>query len=240
MTRREELQERYEDALFALMMDEVATAEGKKALEENERLKNDPDAAVPEDVSKRCLKTIRRHFAQQRAKAVGRFTVKAFRNIALVAGICSILFTAAFAVSEPLRVNTMNLVVQVFGESTDFQFASQTPSNTYTVVADWLPEGYALESRQEDGLGSVYNYRKTENEYFSVLYVQGEGVLLSIDTEGAEVETIEIRGVQAMLAKKGDEQQIVFKTIDKTAFIQIIGNGMASEDLIHIAEQLKY
>ena len=35
MTRREMLLEQYEDALFALMMDEVAAVEGQKALEEN-------------------------------------------------------------------------------------------------------------------------------------------------------------------------------------------------------------
>lgn len=35
MTRREELQEAYEDAMFALLMDYVAESEGKKALEEN-------------------------------------------------------------------------------------------------------------------------------------------------------------------------------------------------------------
>ena len=41
MTKREQLREEYEDALFALMMDEFAVAEGEKALEENERLKKD-------------------------------------------------------------------------------------------------------------------------------------------------------------------------------------------------------
>lgn len=240
MTRREELQERYEDALFALMMDEVATSEGKKALEENERLKNDPDAAVPEEVSRRCRKTIRRHFAKQRAATAGRFTVKAFRNVALVAGICSILFTAAFAASEPLRVNTMNLVVQVFGDRTNFQFTDRTPSNTYTVVANWLPDDYVLESRQEDGFGSTYYYEKTESEYFSVQYTRGDGALMSVDTEDAEVQTIKIDGEQASLVKKGDEQQIVWSTPDKAAFLWIIGTGVSKEDLIHVAEQLKY
>ena len=37
MTRREELQEAYEDAMFALLMDYVAESEGEKALEEIEK-----------------------------------------------------------------------------------------------------------------------------------------------------------------------------------------------------------
>ena len=47
MTKREQLREEYEDALFALMMDEFAVAEGEKALEENVRLKIDPVFVVP-------------------------------------------------------------------------------------------------------------------------------------------------------------------------------------------------
>ena len=56
MTRREQLQEQYEDALFALLMDELARSEGEKLLEENERLKQEPDADIPDDVMKRCCK----------------------------------------------------------------------------------------------------------------------------------------------------------------------------------------
>ena len=76
MNRRERLQDRYEDALFALLMDDIATMESKKAEEENERLQNDPSAAVPEDLDRRCMQLIHRHFAKQKARAAGRFTVK--------------------------------------------------------------------------------------------------------------------------------------------------------------------
>ena len=41
MTKRERLLEEYEDSLFALIMDEFAEEEGKRLLEENERLKQD-------------------------------------------------------------------------------------------------------------------------------------------------------------------------------------------------------
>ena len=50
MTRRENLRDQYEDALFALLMDDLAWQEGERLLELNERLKNDPDADVPEEV----------------------------------------------------------------------------------------------------------------------------------------------------------------------------------------------
>ena len=66
MNRRDELRERYEDALFAFLMEDVIETEGKKMLEENERLKQDPLAAVPEAVDYRCIQTIKRGFAKER------------------------------------------------------------------------------------------------------------------------------------------------------------------------------
>ena len=48
MANRETRKEQYEDALFALLMDEMAQEDGKELLRLNEQLKQDPGAAVPE------------------------------------------------------------------------------------------------------------------------------------------------------------------------------------------------
>lgn len=69
MKTREQLQEEYEAALFALMMDYMAQAEGKRLREENERLKNDPAAQIPESLDQRCLQTIQRAFLRREAAA---------------------------------------------------------------------------------------------------------------------------------------------------------------------------
>ena len=49
MTRREKLEEQYEDAYFALLMDAVAEKEGVRLEELNDHLNQDPSAAVPEE-----------------------------------------------------------------------------------------------------------------------------------------------------------------------------------------------
>ena len=43
---------------FAQMMGEVAREEGRKALEENERLKKDETFVVPESTYRKCLASI--------------------------------------------------------------------------------------------------------------------------------------------------------------------------------------
>lgn len=66
MKTREQLQDEYEDALFALLMYDVAKLEGQRAIEENKRLQNDPNAAVPDSVNQKCLQLINRIFFKKK------------------------------------------------------------------------------------------------------------------------------------------------------------------------------
>jgi hypothetical protein len=49
---------------FELLMEQVAKAEGERLMAENERLKADPSATVPEEVSRRMLALIDGHFLE--------------------------------------------------------------------------------------------------------------------------------------------------------------------------------
>lgn len=62
MNEDERLYEQYEDAFFALLMNRVAEANGKELMQKNEELLTDPDAAVPDRLSKRCLHTIEKSY----------------------------------------------------------------------------------------------------------------------------------------------------------------------------------
>ncbi|MEG0755941.1 MAG: DUF4367 domain-containing protein, partial [Oscillospiraceae bacterium] len=84
------------------------------------------------------------------------------------------------------------------------------------------------------------SYRKSETEFIQISYLLSEGTVLSVDTEDAETENIRINGTQGMLIKKGCGQQIVWATSDKSAFVGVIGTGVTTEDLIHIANELEY
>ena len=50
------------EAAFALLMHAVAVLEGKRLLQENERLKSDPAAAVPPEIDQKCTETIKKAF----------------------------------------------------------------------------------------------------------------------------------------------------------------------------------
>lgn len=240
MNRREQLQDRYEDALFALLMDEIATKEGKKAIEENERLKNDPSAAIPEDVDQRCLQTIRRRFVRQGARAAERFTVKAMKRVVMAAGLAALLFTGAFAASETVRVKTLNLVIEVFDTNTRLSFANQPEDIPLEIHVGWLPEGFTLDSHESNETSTWYYYQKSENETLYIDYRITFGTVASVDTEDAEIESVAINGIDAMLIKKATDMQLVWTDKNNTVFIGLVGTGIPQDDLIHVASTLKY
>lgn len=240
MTRREQLQDRYEDALFALLMDEIATAEGEKAEAENERLKNDPSAVIPEDLDKRCMRTIRREFAKRRVRSVGRFTAKAMKRVALAAGIAAILFTTALATSETVRVHVLNLAIEVFETNTEFRFSNSSEQAAPQLSVGWVPDGYTLTDQGDDAISLWSEYRNAKNQMLIITYWKTDGLTVGIDTENAEVEHIQVQGAQAMLVKKGNRVQLVWPVNNNSIFVDIIGYGIDSKDIIHIANELNY
>ena len=142
MTRREQLQENVEDAVFALLMEDVAEQEGKRLIEENEQLKHDPSAKVPDDLDKRCRKIIKRSYAKDRRRTVGRTIHNILGNVALAAMVCIMLFVSVFAAVPEIRVMTLNLLIEISDVSTVFDLSGCTMGPPLKMLGPMEPIAY--------------------------------------------------------------------------------------------------
>lgn len=240
MKNREQLREQYEDALFAMMMGELASREGEKAMKENKRLQDDPAAAVPGQIDRKCMQTIRGHFRKNHIRKAGRTARKALGIAAMVFGIFSALFVGAFAMSETVRANTMNLITETFGESTDFYFAPSPTNAVPQIKAGWVPEGFVLEDEGSDEMSSWFFYTNENGKYIRAFHTFGDGTVFSVDTENANIEHVQVCGVQAMLITKGDKAHITWGDWEEKGFVEIFCSGISPETLIRIAEGIQY
>ena len=249
MTRREQLQEQYEDALFALLMDELATTEGQAALEENERLKNDPEYAVPTDVRQRCLKTISRCCAKKTLRRTGKVLCRGFSRVAVIGMICMLLFTTAFAASPTFRANTLNLVMEIFEDSTAISFSNSNSENSsfledFNVDVNWVPEGYTLVDQSEDSFLSSLRYRSETGDEILINIFKGENGVLNIDTENAQVEPVTIQGCDGLLVLKDGDAQLAWGNENGPYQVGIIAKNSETEEdvqnLLKIAENLTF
>ena len=239
MTKHEKLQEQYEDALFALLMEEFAAEEGKSALEEHERLKRDPTFDGPQDVRQRCLKTIAKTCTKQSLRRTGKSFCKVFTKVAVVATFCMLLFTTAIAVSPTLRANTFNLVVSVFEDRTELRLENSTnDSGPDHVTAGWLPDGYQLVEAENNAF-QIRNIYKDQNgnSVFVNVFRKSSGVV-GVDTEQADVETANVNGYFAMIIQKNNISQVAWA--NETLGYQVIieSENLPSDSLMKIAENL--
>ena len=83
MNEDERLYEQYEDAFFALLMNRVTEANGKELMQKNEELLTDPDAAVPDRLSKRCLHTIEKSYRKAQIQKAAKKTLRTLNRVAL-------------------------------------------------------------------------------------------------------------------------------------------------------------
>ena len=245
MTRREQLREQYEDALFALIMDEVSEIEGQKALEENEALKNDPDAAVPDMTMKRCRRVIDREFAKRNARTAGRISIRVLNKVAMVALLGAFLFTGAFAASETFRVSTLNLVLETFEDHTNIDFTSSPiPESTDSghmsnLEIGWIPEGFELTSDEKwtHAQSLIYSDLNGNTLYIDLTFV-GENGKMGIDTEDAAIEHTTIHGYDVMLVTK-DYLQAVMAMPDHQQILCVASEGtITMEEIIKVMENI--
>ena len=87
MTRRERLLEQYEDAFFALLMEDVMIREGARLEARNQRLLEDPAAAAPESLDRRCLRAIDHCASALKRQSARRRAGKILRSAAVAAAM---------------------------------------------------------------------------------------------------------------------------------------------------------
>ena len=267
MTNREPLVEQYEDALFALLMEGVAEAEGEEALRLNEKLKSDPDAEVPEVMRRRCEKTIRTAFAKRQLRAMGRTSARWFTRVAVIAALCGLMFTAAFALSEGFRISTLNAIIQVteYGTQIAFHQTSHDAEDNATTpygqnvnshfLVNWLPDGYQL---TDEYIGTELNTTVFSNDINSYISIENfhysETTVYNFDTENTSKKEISICGHEATLYIKDSdavkeeyfsmpqiESEMTLIWIDTTThFIwQISATNLTEEEMIQVAEGIQ-
>lgn len=244
MTRRERLQEQYEDALFALLMDDLAVEQGKRAYEENEKLKKDSQFEIPIESQKRCLQTISRCCTKKHLRTFSHQFYGAFSKVAVIAMVAIMLVTTALAVSPTLRSGAMNLLIETFQNRTEFRLVRDSSpeissENGLNFTANWLPSGYKLEKHSEDKFSSQSIYSSHTGQKITIELLKGENMGLSLDTEDATVSHVMINEKDTILVSKDEVLQLCLAREDLGIYLHIIGNAGQQDDIIKIAEHIE-
>ena len=224
MKNREQLWEDYEEARFALLMDALAEAEGEEALRLSEALNRDPEGALPPEVDRRCEAVIREAFVQRRLHATGRTAVRWLTKVLVAAMLGAVMFAAAFALSEDVRVATLNAVIKVMDDRTQITFesaggdaggtAAPPAEGTaaedgleyhYNIALEWVPEGFELEGGIEGGSDLVSYLSPVDGLLEVSVTPYSQSSVYNLNTEGCTKQEITVQGHPAELYVTGEE-----------------------------------
>lgn len=224
MKNREQLWEDYEEARFALLMDALAEAEGEEALRLSKALNRDPEGALPPEVDRRCEAVIREAFVQRRLHATGRTAVRWLTKVLVAAMLGAVMFAAAFALSEDVRVATLNAVIEVMDDRTQITFegaggdaggtAAPPAEGTaaedgleyhYNIALEWVPEGFELEGGIEGGSDLVSYLSPVDGLLEVSVTPYSQSSVYNLNTEGCTKQEITVQGHPAELYVTGEE-----------------------------------
>jgi len=247
MMSHEKLLENYEDALFALLMEQVAEEEGALLYEQNETLKLNAEAAVPESIDRKCRMIIARSFNVRRLKEAGRIITKAFNKVAVICFVSLMLYSATYAVVPEVRIKTLNLLIEVsnvatslsFGNSGDSTTGSEPYNEYYGYDLGVIPKGFALTGEGHDSRLTWVEYTDKNGANIYLRFGGSLSLINNVDTEDADsVEQIWVRGYEGLLVEKEGSIQIAWADLGQEIFINVYCKGIDKESFIMIVQNL--
>lgn len=243
MNRREQLMENYENALFALLMNQVAEEEGKRLQKENLRLKQDPQAAVPAATDRRSLRTIRRAFSKDERRHVVRVTGRVLNKVALAAMLAATLFITAYAMNPEVRVGTLNLLIESSNVASRLNLGAEeeieTTDNVMNSEKDLIlgytlpnvPDGFELCGQEVLEHGAWIEYRRGIDESIYIDVNNTNNTVIDSEVqEQADAEAIQVQDYDGLLVEKEERIHITWGDTEH----RIVQNNFVPKCLIHI------
>ena len=250
-SRHDELQERYQDALFALLMNEYVQKQGQKALEENERLKKSYEIELSQTFDKKIRRQIRHYWGVYKHKSGRKSLKKIVKHVGIVLCAAVMLTVTVFAAFPELKIKVMNLWLDITDKTAEFRFFDNSDSTEAIVPQDdfvvtWLPDGfYENEKTYMEDFIIEYKYLSDslpeEEACITVTKILGDGTVTSIDTEDSEVRNVMVGNTNAIFTRKNgfNDISLTWRVEGENALMRIVALGISEEDLMKIAENIQ-
>lgn len=245
MNRREQLFQQCEDDIFSLLMLDYAEQEGARLEAENQRLKQDPEAAIPDSAYQKGLKAIQRGMRARRRRTLARGANVVLHRVAVAVLIGVLLFTTAFAISPAFREGVRNLVVSMTAESADLELVTTEAAVGSDLLSHYVfpdcPEGFELVNEGIDNFKRWVVYRDTSERYICFSIQLTENTSFGMDTEDMEtMEPLTVNGFEGVLVEEENTCNLVYADTSHNTFIQVYCIGIDKETTLELSNKITY
>ena len=230
--KKQKLLEQYDDAAFALLMDEYAEEEGARLMAEFEAAQAAGQVPqMPAELDEQCRRMIRR----DRAKKRGKQAARSFRKVAVKAAVAVLVFiglmTTVVLSVDALRVPVLNYFIQLSETSgiIDFGNAHSKQPTSDSFPHDLIPDGYTeVHSELKNGLPTCM-YANAEGFLilFDITHSHGK---FAFDTDDAIVEEIVFNDCVAFYICKNTTLQLIWFDEDNQFTYSCTCDGLTEDD----------
>lgn len=247
MKTHQELVDSYLDASWALAMEKVAIRQGELAEELEERLKQDPDAAVPGRTIKRCRTAIRKAFAPPPVSRVK--TVLA--RVVMAAVLCGLLTTAACAVSPQFKEFLTRIFYSVTETFTSFTLrdpqvedVSKTHGQSIEINGlrfEWLPEGYEYVDGEETERSRWVEFENGKSDRIRIRVMDVKDVsAYTYNSEENVGSSVSVGDFEGQLIEEKENRELLWIDDKQGKTIFIMATDLSQEGLLQLARALRY
>lgn len=245
--KKQKLLEQYDDAAFALLMDEYTEEEGARLMAEFEAAQAAGQVPqMPAELDEQCRRMIRR----DRAKKRGKQAARSFRKVAVKAAVAVLMFiglmTTVVMSVDALRVPVLNFFIEhtekfsVIDLTQDKNQPTTDPDATEYPTGDslmqFIPAGYESVYYYDDGglINSGYQNQDGSTIYFDMM---PGTAMYQFDTENATYDYIVIGGLDIILVEKEDFQAIWTNT-DQSIIFSITASDLSRNEVIDLLTEI--
>ncbi len=169
---------------------------------------------------------------------------KLARVAAIIIAIAAVGGSISLAASPYLRIQVVRLLTIMTPQYTEVRLV-EDPSASFDIPFDWegthyffyLPDDLEVVSLLNSGDFHMVTYRGIiDKDMIIVFHQSGSSGVSLIDTEGAQIRTVEIRGQAATLVTKGESTTIYWAEGVNVFFIN--GKNVDEDTMIRIAQSV--
>ena len=239
--KKQKLIEQYDDAAFALLMDEYAEEEGARLMAEFEAAQAAGQVSeMPAELDEQCRRMIRR----DRAKKRGIRAARSFRKVAVKVAVAVLVFiglmTTVVMSVEAFREPVLNFIVERYEKYSSLQLDNEAQNTDANTTCDYLsgllPDDYYITSETDTPMFKIAMYENDLGDLVQFCITQTAGAY-NIDTEDALVSEIVLGEYKAILLEEDGYQAIWYDSVNSIVY-NFRATGFTKETFLHLCEQL--
>lgn len=248
MKTHRQLLDSYQEASWALAMEQVALRQGEQARVLEDQLREDPQAAVPQEVIDHCKDTIRRKFAVAPVRRVKSVLTK----VLVAAVICALMTSVACAFSPEFKAFLLRAFYSIADTFTSITFQDPQVENVadnqgkitqelHGLRFEWLPEGYEYVDGAESPTAQWVDFENEQSDLICCRVARVDNsAAYNYDHSGDVIAGVAVGDYPGQIVQNENGLTLVWVDSQRMKSIFINATNLSQDKLIQLAESLRY